>query len=80
MVRDPPFFASLFEVDDADADADFDRRMMCDGGTGSSERAWTTDEGDTRRVFWLAGGATSSAPGPWAKRRFGDDAVAGEGQ
>ena len=31
-------------------------------------------------VLLLSGGATASAPGPLAKRRFGDNVVAGEGQ
>ena len=55
-MRDPPFFASLFDADDRDADADFDRRMTCDGGggTGSSSADCTTDGGDARPGVCLA--------------------------
>ena len=43
--------------------------------------AWRwTEEATERVLLLLSGGATASASGPLAKRRFGDDAVAGEGQ
>ena len=32
MVRDRPFFRSLLDVDDADADVDVDQGTMCDVG------------------------------------------------
>ena len=49
--------------------------------TVSTLGAWRwTGEAVERMVLLLSDGATALAPGPLAKRRFGDDAVAGEGQ